>query len=342
MKKPPTATKVASMKRAAKVLARTQSISHSEALERLAREQGYASWHEVTSLRGASPADDEFPIDPPLPKNFDDTPNEDRSKRQIDQWWQRPFLLSNSNGGYTVRALDGGAWDRSTFYGDAPDLESAKQLARAKLAKWRGYLDQPKALFDDEFRIMFLDPMRPREPLVVVDVVDGTSEAMAAWQAAWDGLSDHERKGRIARARERARHVPNYDAMDRFVRRDILRPSSPEMGYSQQAACLLLWRWRDVESNTASGSLIEIGHYLTPFMRKGTLEDLREFLRGLGSVTAPAAGKAQADRVPVVREMLFHAVPGHPERETFEARLSPAVLERTPRARRRLSEATAS
>jgi hypothetical protein len=336
MKKPPTATKVASMKRAAKALARTQSISHSEALERLAREQGYASWHEVTSLRGASPADDEFPIDPPLPKNFDDTPNEDRSNRQIDQWWQRPFLLSNPNGGYTVRCLDGGAWDRSTFYGDAPDLESAKELARAKLAKWRGYLDEPKALFDAEFRLMFIDPMRPREPLVVLDVVDGSTEGMTSWRAAWEGLSDHERRQRIAQARERALSVPNYDAMDRFVRRDILRPSSAEIGYSQQAACLLLWRWRDVESNTASGSLIEIGHYLTPFMRKGTLEDLRGFLRGLVGVTAQAAGKDQSDRVPVVREMLFHAVPGHPERETLEARLSPVVLERPARVKRRV------
>ncbi len=31
-----------------------------------------------------------IPLDPKLPKAFDATPNEARSKAQLDQWWDRP------------------------------------------------------------------------------------------------------------------------------------------------------------------------------------------------------------------------------------------------------------
>ncbi|EES5504472.1 DNA-binding protein [Escherichia coli] len=34
-----------------------------------------------------------IPLDPALPKNFDCTPNEKRSKAQLDAWWDRPSVL---------------------------------------------------------------------------------------------------------------------------------------------------------------------------------------------------------------------------------------------------------
>lgn len=56
MKTPMTATRVAKMKDEAKRLARTKSITHSEALEQLARGAGYASWHEASSAAAQAPA----------------------------------------------------------------------------------------------------------------------------------------------------------------------------------------------------------------------------------------------------------------------------------------------
>jgi hypothetical protein len=47
MKTPLTASKVADMKRDAKRIARTGKISHNQALEQLAREAGFNSWHEA-------------------------------------------------------------------------------------------------------------------------------------------------------------------------------------------------------------------------------------------------------------------------------------------------------
>lgn len=32
-----------------------------------------------------------IPLDPVLPKNFDCTPNEKRSKAQLDAWWDHPY-----------------------------------------------------------------------------------------------------------------------------------------------------------------------------------------------------------------------------------------------------------
>ncbi len=37
-----------------------------------------------------------IPLDPKLPKAFDATPNEDRSKSQLDLWWDRPYGITRS------------------------------------------------------------------------------------------------------------------------------------------------------------------------------------------------------------------------------------------------------
>lgn len=35
----------------------------------------------------------QLPLDPKLPANFDDTPNSERSKEQLDEWWD--LILSS-------------------------------------------------------------------------------------------------------------------------------------------------------------------------------------------------------------------------------------------------------
>lgn len=117
-----------------------------------------------------------IPIDPILPDDFDDTPNEERELIELNNWWNKPYILSytpgeekykdyynklisygyevkeieskeefdkkskqeilnhykrwNSNTSYTVRILDGGAWDRSTNKGKFGNLEEALNLAK--------------------------------------------------------------------------------------------------------------------------------------------------------------------------------------------------------------------
>ena len=73
-----------------------------------------------------------IPLDPKLPKTFDATPNEARSKAQLDQWWDRPYGLTRPDGRIEVRCLNGGAWDRSTHFGFADDYDAACALAEAK------------------------------------------------------------------------------------------------------------------------------------------------------------------------------------------------------------------
>lgn len=89
-------------------------------------------------------------VDPVLPKRFDDTPNEDRSPRSM-AWWNVPFIVACCYddatfrkawpGGvrYDVRCLDGGAWDRSTWWGSFSTLDEASRC--------NGYRDEPKNHF---------------------------------------------------------------------------------------------------------------------------------------------------------------------------------------------------
>jgi hypothetical protein len=67
-------------------------------------------------------------IDPILPPRFDDTKNEDRPDRHMALWGV-PFIVSSEKG-FTVRCLDGGAWDRSTWWGQADHILEAIRIAR--------------------------------------------------------------------------------------------------------------------------------------------------------------------------------------------------------------------
>lgn len=104
-------------------------------------------------------------IDPDLRWDFNITPNEDREQKEIDDWWEVPYITTQGfmrdtyreyavrcsgeldsedvwlqkradelkrwgesfpdGFRYDVRCLDGGAWDRSTKLGHFSSLEDA-------------------------------------------------------------------------------------------------------------------------------------------------------------------------------------------------------------------------
>ena len=83
---------------------------------------------------------DGIPIDPVLPPDFDDTPNERRPKSH-QKWWRQPYVMTELGtserrgagaGVVTVRCLDGGGWDRSTWWGDFDTIAEAVEFAKTK------------------------------------------------------------------------------------------------------------------------------------------------------------------------------------------------------------------
>ena len=78
----------------------------------------------------------ELPLNPSLPSHFSDLRNEDRTAQELAVWWDQPYVQGPENGPYTVHCLDGGAWDRPTWYGQAFTLDEATKLAAAKLTQW--------------------------------------------------------------------------------------------------------------------------------------------------------------------------------------------------------------
>jgi len=104
-----------------------------------------------------------IPLDPKLPKAFDATPNEERSKAQLDQWWDRPYGITLPDGRIEVRCLNGGAWDRSTHLGIADNYDAACALAEAKQADWLKFRERPTIFLDTDEVKVFRQPQRPDE-----------------------------------------------------------------------------------------------------------------------------------------------------------------------------------
>lgn len=185
---PATSTLLAKSKKAAKALARTSELTHAQALERVALDAGYSSWRElqracpspVPSTTASSTLDPEegLPIDPRLPPGFDDTPNDERSAAELDQWWDRPFARTRSDGRLDVRCLDGSAWDRSTWYGVADDLDAARKLARQRLADWRKARSAPVTLLDGGQIKLVRMPQRPDDDIEVLYIAVDQADAV--------------------------------------------------------------------------------------------------------------------------------------------------------------------
>jgi hypothetical protein len=83
------------------------------------------------------------PIDPVLPPDFDNTPNERRPKSHT-KWWRVPYVVTHparnaiepnvSVRKCDVRCLDGGAWDRSTWWGSFDTIVEAVAYAHGRAA----------------------------------------------------------------------------------------------------------------------------------------------------------------------------------------------------------------
>ncbi|EKD97244.1 MAG: hypothetical protein ACD_23C00998G0005 [uncultured bacterium] len=125
----------------------TPDKPYNQALDEQAQLAGYPDWRTLAmanGLRNAHEGDD-IPLDPVLPPNFDNTPNEDRSEKELDKWWDKPFILSRGDGSFEARALNGGAWDRSTCLGDAATVDEARTLARNRQKEWIEMRSEPVA-----------------------------------------------------------------------------------------------------------------------------------------------------------------------------------------------------
>lgn len=104
-----------------------------------------------------------IPLDPKLPKTFDETVNDARSKAQLDAWWDRPYGITLPDGRIEVRCLNGGAWDRSTHLGVADNYDAACALAEAKQAEWLKFRERPSVCFDANQVLVIRQAQRPDE-----------------------------------------------------------------------------------------------------------------------------------------------------------------------------------
>ncbi|CAB3845057.1 hypothetical protein LMG3410_01468 [Achromobacter aegrifaciens] len=181
---------LARVKREAKLRAKRDGIPHSQALESIAREHGFPSWHNLRKSHtpppaaGASSTIKALPVDPVLPAAFDDTPNERRSRKQLDEWWDRPFAITRPNGSFDVRCLHGGAWDRSSWLGSADDLAAATALAERELRAWQRRRAEPLVSLDEGAALVVQMPERPDRSTKILARCESIAAA-AQWIANW-------------------------------------------------------------------------------------------------------------------------------------------------------------
>lgn len=118
-----------------------------------------------------------IPVDPTLPTGFSDTPNEERTDEEIEMWWDKPFAQLQADGTLHVRCLDGGAWDRPTFYGVASNIQEATVLANRKLGAWLAMRSRPTVMLDEGSVKVVRMPQKPHDAVEVLATFDDPSAA---------------------------------------------------------------------------------------------------------------------------------------------------------------------
>ena len=143
-RKTPTDSLITRAKRDAKRLT-SPELTYTQALDAQAVLAGYPDWRTLAMANGQrnAHAGSEFPLDPVLPPDFDNTPNDERSEKELETWWERPFIQTGHDGKFDVRCLDGGAWDRPTWYCTADSVDEAIRLGKEKLASVRERRNTP-------------------------------------------------------------------------------------------------------------------------------------------------------------------------------------------------------
>ncbi len=122
----------------------------------------------------------QIPLDPDLPINFDDLRNEDRSKAQLDAWWDHPYGITREDGRIDVRCLNGGAWDRSSWLAAADNYDQACALAAEKQTDWVSKRSRPVMCMDEGVSLALM-PQRPDRDIQILAGPFNTSEEMKAW-----------------------------------------------------------------------------------------------------------------------------------------------------------------
>ena len=118
-----------------------------------------------------------IPLDPKLPVGFDSTPNDQRSKSQLDAWWDHPYGVTQPDGSIVVRCLNGGSWDRSSNLGRASNFDEACTLADSKQAEWVRLREQPIFLYSIEPPfVLARQPQRPDQEQTIVATFDTVDE----------------------------------------------------------------------------------------------------------------------------------------------------------------------
>jgi len=124
----------------------------------------------------------QIPLDPILPEHFFDLRNEDRSKEELDAWWDHPFGQTRGDGTIDVRCLNGGAWDRPTWLGQAATYDEACELAAEKQGAWVKRRAQPTPLLDTPPKLIRI-AQRPDRSATVLKEFE-SMEALSAYVAA--------------------------------------------------------------------------------------------------------------------------------------------------------------
>lgn len=87
---------------------------------------------EAIALKQVATVFQGYAVDPALPEDFSVTPN-DKRPASHKFWWYRPYITTHGTSDqpcYWVECLDGGAWDRPTWWGEAATLEGAAEICR--------------------------------------------------------------------------------------------------------------------------------------------------------------------------------------------------------------------
>ncbi len=121
-----------------------------------------------------------IPLDPALRAGFDETSNDQRSKAELDAWWDHPFGRTRPDGRIDVRCLNGGAPDRSSALGLADSYDEACALAEEKQANWVRQREQPIPSCRDGKIIMVRQPQRPDEQEVILGEYQPEQESSGA------------------------------------------------------------------------------------------------------------------------------------------------------------------
>ncbi|APM29169.1 DNA-binding protein [Klebsiella michiganensis] len=118
-----------------------------------------------------------IPLDPKLPVNFHNTPNGNRSKKQLDEWWDHPYGLIQEDGSIMVLCLNGGSWDRPSLLGVAENHDEACELAEKEQRNWVKTREQPIFRYSTNPPFELIrDSQRPDEEQVIVASFDTLEE----------------------------------------------------------------------------------------------------------------------------------------------------------------------